>query len=132
MAFRKISLERTFNNLVCAFQCFICLFCPRFALLKTGVSNRNLTKKGLTIESFLQKAQKFFEFFFRDPRLKSQILTPHPCPTPFENFSLNTLNSEEKPSVKKPVDRTGRPTGRPAGQPAMILKFTGRVESRKS
>ena len=41
-------------------------------------------------------------------------------PPRFENFSLNTLNSEEKPSVKKPVDR--------AGQPAMILKFTGRVE----
>ena len=24
-----------------------------------------------------------------------------PPPPPFENFSLNTLNSEEKPSVKK-------------------------------
>ena len=41
-------------------------------------------------------------------------------PTPFENFSLDTLNSEQKPSVKKPVDR--------AGQAAMILKFTGWVE----
>ena len=38
-------------------------------------------------------------------------------PPLFENFSLDTLNSEEKPSVKKTV-----------GQPAMILKFTGRVE----
>ena len=47
--------------------------------------------------------------FFVRPRLKSQILTPHPCPLPpFENFSLNTLNSEEKPSVKKTVDRAGR------------------------
>ena len=46
-----------------------------------------------------------------------------PSPT-FETFSLDTLNSEQKPSVKKPVDR--------AGQPAMILKFTGRVGSRKS
>ena len=41
-------------------------------------------------------------------------------PPPFENFSLDILNSEQKPSVKKPVDR--------AGQAAMILKFTGRVE----
>ena len=40
---------------------------------------------------------------------------------PFENFSLDTLNSEQKPSVKKPVDRAGQ-------KPAMILKFTGRVE----
>ena len=46
---------------------------------------------------------------------------------PFENFSLDTLNREQKLSVK-----TGRPgrseTGLPASQPAMILKFTGRVE----
>ena len=41
-------------------------------------------------------------------------------PLPFENFLLDTLNSEQKSSVKK--------TGRPAGQPAMILKFTSRVE----
>ena len=45
-------------------------------------------------------------------------------PPPFENFSLDILNSEQKPSVKKLVDR--------AGQAAMILKFTGRVGSRKS
>ena len=31
-----------------------------------------------------------------------------PSPT-FENISLNTLNSEQKPSVKKPVDRAGQP-----------------------
>ena len=43
---------------------------------------------------------------------------------PFENFSLDTLNSGQKSSVKKTVER--------AGQPAMILKFTRRVGSRKS
>ena len=32
-----------------ALQCFLCLFCARFALLKTGHSNRNLIKKGLKI-----------------------------------------------------------------------------------
>ena len=99
---------------------FYAYFCARFALLKTGHSNRNLTKKSLKIESFLQKTQKFFCVFFLRPRLKSQILAPHPCLSSFANFSLNTLNSEEKPFVKKSVDR--------AGQPAMILKFTDRVE----
>ena len=49
---------------------------------------------------FCKKRKNFFEFFFSDPRLKSQILTPHPCLPHFENFSLKTLNSEEKPSVK--------------------------------
>ena len=53
LAFCKISLERTSNNLACALQFFLCLFCARFVLLKTGHLNRNLTKKGLKIESFL-------------------------------------------------------------------------------
>ena len=34
-----ISLERTSNNLACALQFFVCLFCARFALLKKGLSN---------------------------------------------------------------------------------------------
>ena len=46
MAFCKISLERT-SNLPCALQWFLCVLCVHFALLKTGHSNRNLTKKGL-------------------------------------------------------------------------------------
>ena len=51
-------------------------------LLKTGLSNRNLNKKSLKIESFLQKKQKFFAFFLLDPHPKSQILPPHPSPSP--------------------------------------------------
>ena len=47
---------------------------------------------------------------------------------PFENFSLDTLNSEQKPSVKK----TGRSGRSETGQPAMILKITGQVRSIKS
>ena len=83
----------------------LCTFCE----FKTGLSNRNLTKKGLKIESFLQKKQKLLCVFFLRPRPKSQILTLHPCPPPtFENFSLNIVNSEENFSVKKPVDRAGR------------------------
>ena len=86
---------------------FYALFCAHFALLKTGLSNRNLTKKGLKIKSFLQKVQKFFlPFFFLDPRQKSQILTPHPCSPPFENFLLDTMISEQKFSVKKTVNRS--------------------------
>ena len=53
LAFCKISLERTSNYLACALEFFLCLFCARFVLLKTGHSSRNLTKKGLKIESFL-------------------------------------------------------------------------------
>ena len=74
-----ISLERASNNLACALQCFLCLFCARFALLKTDLSNRNLTKKGLKIELFLQKNAKFF--FLRLP-CKVTNFTPHPCPPP--------------------------------------------------
>ena len=63
-----ISLERASNNLACAHQFFLCLFCARFALLKTGLLNRNLTKKGLKIKLFLQKnAKVFLRFFFETP-----------------------------------------------------------------
>ena len=64
LALRIISLERTFSDLACALQFFLCLFCARFSLLKTGPSNGNLTSKGLKIELFLQKMQIFFAFFF--------------------------------------------------------------------
>ena len=126
MAFRKIPLERTSNNLACALQCFLCLFCARFALLKTGLSNRNLTKIGLKIESFSQKQQKFFCIFFLRPPSKvtnfntsPQILTPHltslrKFSPPFWKFFVYTLNSEQKLSVKKTVDWAGqKPVDRP-------------------
>ena len=85
-------------------------------------SNRNLHKKGLKIESFLQKKKKLFCVFFLRPPAKVTKFNTSPMPQPpsLENFSLDTLNSEQKPSVKKTVDRAGRP--------AMILKFNGRVE----
>ena len=128
LAFRIISLERTSDNLACALQCFLCLFCPRFALLKTGHSNRNLTKKGLKIESFLQKTQKFFCVFFLRPPSKVTNFNTSPNP-PFENFSLDTLNSEQKPSVKKQL--TGpvrnRSTGRSTGDDFEIYR-SGRIE----
>ena len=101
---RIISLERTPNNLAYALQFFLCLFGARFALLKTGLSNRNLIKKGLKTESFLQKTQNFFVFFLRPPSKVTNFNTLPICPL-FENFLLHTLNCEQKPSVKK------RPTG---------------------
>ena len=39
LALRIISLKTMSNNLACALQFFLCLFCTRFALLKTGLSN---------------------------------------------------------------------------------------------
>ena len=71
LAFCKISLERTSNNLACALQCFFCLFCARFALLKTGHSKRNLNNNGLKIQSFLQKTEKFFFLFFSEIPVQS-------------------------------------------------------------
>ena len=82
LAFRKISLERTSNNLACALQCFLCLICARFALLKTGHSNRNLTKNDIKIESFLQKSQKFFCLFFLRPLFKVTNFNTSPMPPP--------------------------------------------------
>ena len=43
LAFRIVSLEKTSNNLACALQFFLFVFCARFALLKTGFSIQNLT-----------------------------------------------------------------------------------------
>ena len=118
---RIISFERRSNNLACALQRFLCLFCARFALLKTVLSNRNLNKKGLKIESFLQK-KTFFAFFFLRPSSKVTNFNTSPMPPSFENFSLDTLNSEQKPSIKK----TGRP-GRSTGDDFKIYR-SGRVE----
>ena len=39
LALRILSIEKTSNNLACALQFFLRLFCARFALLKTGLSN---------------------------------------------------------------------------------------------
>ena len=58
---------------------------------------------------FCKKCKRFFSLFFFFLRLPSKVknfntsLMP-----PFENFSLDTLNSEQKSSVKKPVDRAGQ------------------------
>ena len=72
-----LSVESMSNNLASALLFLLCLFCARSSLLKIVLSNRNLTKKGLEIESFLQKTQEFFLRFFLRPRPKSQILTSH-------------------------------------------------------
>ena len=71
----------------------------------------------------MQKTQQFFFLFFWDPRPKSQILTPQPCP-PFRKFFIRYIEQWTKTFCKK----TGRQGRSEIGQPAMILKFTGRVE----
>ena len=57
---------------------------------------------------FCKKTTTFFAFFFLRPPSKVTNFNTSPMPPPFENFSLDTLNSEQKPSVKKPVDRAGQ------------------------
>ena len=53
LALCTTSLQRTSNNLACALQFFLCLFCARFALLKTGLFKPKFNLKGLKIELFL-------------------------------------------------------------------------------
>ena len=82
---------------------------------------------------FCKKRKIFLSFFVRPPSKVTNIDTSPMPPPPFENFSLNTLNIEEEPSVKKPVDRAGqkpidgRSTGRSTGDEFEIYR-SGRVE----
>ena len=46
-----------------------------------------------------------FAISFLRPLSKVTNFNTSPMPPHFENFSLDTLKSEQKPSVKKPVDR---------------------------
>ena len=124
-----MSLEKSLNNLASALQFFLCLFSARFALLKTGHSNKSLSRKGLKIELFLQKTQKLFCVSFLRPPSKVTNFYTSPMPPHFENFLLNTLNSEQKPSAKNrltgPVKN--RSTGRSSGDDFEIYR-SGRVE----
>ena len=55
-------------------------------------------------------------FFLRPPSKVTNFNTS-PMPPPFKNFSLDTLNSEQKLSVKKPVDRAvQKPVDRPVNR----------------
>ena len=45
LAFCKISLEGTTNNLACALQCYLCLFCASFALLKHRLFKPKINQK---------------------------------------------------------------------------------------
>ena len=63
--------------------------------------------------------QKFFAFFSETPVQTHKFLhLTHVPPPRFENFPLDTLNSEQKTSVKKTVDRAGqKPVDRPVDRP---------------
>ena len=93
-----ISLERTSNNLACALQFFLCFFLLVLLCSKQAFQTKVWPKKVLKLSYFWKKRKNVFAFCC-DPRPKSEILTPHPCP-PFENCSLDALISEQKPSVK--------------------------------
>ena len=76
----------------------------------------------------MQKLQNLIVFFLRLPSGVTNFNTPPTLPFPFENFLLDALRSEEKPSVKKTVDRAGqKPVDRPAGEDFEIYR-SGRVE----
>ena len=55
----------------------------------------------LKLSYFYKKLQKIFALF-----LVTNFNTS-PMPPTLENFSLDALNSEQKPSVEKPFDRAG-------------------------
>ena len=55
---------------------------------------------------FSNTAKKFCPFLSETPSSEVTNLNTKPMdPLPFENFSLDALNSQQKNSVKKPVDR---------------------------
>ena len=53
-------------------------------------------------------------------------------PSSFENFSLDTLSSEQKPSVKIPVDQAGQKPLFLKFQKPLFLKFTDDFEIYRS
>ena len=116
MAFCKISLERTFNNLACALQCYFAYFVHVLRCSKQVIQTETKPKKVLKLSHFCKKRKSFFPFFFRNPRPKSQILTSHPCPPPFWKFYIRYIEQWTKPSVNKPADRAGQKPVDRAGQ----------------
>ena len=121
MAFRKISLERTSNNLACAVQCFLCLFLCTFCAAQNRSFKPKLNQKRSQNWIIFAKTQKFFAFFFWGHRLKSQILAPQPCP-PFWKFFIKYIEKWRKTFCEK----NGRP-GRSTGDNFEIYR-SGRVE----
>ena len=81
---------------------------------KQVIQTKVYPKKVSKLSYFCKKCKNCFAFLFWDLRPKSQIFTPHPCPLYFENFLLNTLNSEQKPSAKNRL--TGPVKNRSTGQ----------------
>ena len=73
----------------------------------------------------MEKKQLFLLVFLRSPSKVTNFNTsPMPSP-PFENFLLNTLNSEQKPSAKN--QSTGPVRNRSTGDDFEIYR-SGRVE----
>ena len=90
---------------------------------------QKFSQKGLKIELFLQKNAKIVLRFFSGTSVQSHKFLHLTHAPHFENFSLNTLNSEQKPSAKNQL--TGpvknRSTGRSTGDDSEIYR-SGRVE----
>ena len=82
------------------FSSLYAYFVHVFRCSKQVIQTKIYPKKGIKIELFLQKTQKLFCVSFLRPPSKVTNFYTSPMPPHFENFSLNTLNSEQKPSAK--------------------------------
>ena len=112
------------------FVLILCTFCT--------AQNRSfkpkLNQKRSQNWDIFAKNAVFFSFFLRPPSKVTNFNTS--TMPPFWKFFITYVEKWTKTFCKKTgrpgQSETGQPAGRPAGQPAMILKFTGRVGSRKS
>ena len=100
-----------------------------FCAVQNRSFKQTFSQKGLKIELFLQKTQKLFCVSFSETSVQSHKFLHLTHAPHFENFSLNTLNSEQKPSAKNrltgPVKN--RSTGRSTSDEFEIYR-SGRVE----
>ena len=101
--------ERTSNNLACALQFFLCFFLLVLLCSKQAFQTKIWPKKVLKLSYFWKKRKNVFAFCC-DPRPKSQILTPHPCPL-FRKLFFRCIDQWTKTFCKKPVGQ--KPVNRP-------------------
>ena len=92
------------------------ILCPLCAAQNRSFKSK-FNQKGLKTELFSQKTQKFFCVFFLRPLSGVTNFNTSPMPPLFRKLLLDELNSEQKPSVKKPVDRADqKPVDRPVNR----------------
>ena len=116
-----MSLERMFNNLACVLLFCYAYFAHVLRCSKQVFQTKIYPKKVLT--------QKFDCFFFSETPIRSHKFQHLAHGPPFENFSLDALNSEQKTSEKNQSNGPVRNwwTGRSTCADFLIYRL-GRVE----